>query len=241
MIYFNFTMPLLYRNRALEQKKYTLDLDQETLDVRDFNLSPRALAAMHHFQAVELPPAFVHSVHMAPRRRGVKYMKCEAFRLDNEFPNNICLLTGNRVMYCIDFQSSSDDAGAVGNKFSIEGFIFGKIKPAFLSPESSARIGFFWVSHLDFSKIQSVSAVDLVSKCFIFPRGADLISRPEPDIDPLPIRIHAKIKSYVLSDGVTKEMFRASICEESRCSQQSPDYWWVHSLIIPGRFPNFAQ
>lgn len=238
------TFSCVIRNRAVEQKKYTLDLDEESLEVRDFNLSPRAVATMRHYNTVELPPAFVHAVEDAPRVKGVKYMKCEAFVLENVYPNNICLLTGNRVMFCIDFISQNQGArGENADKlFFLEGFIFRKIEPAFLEPESSAQIGFFRASNLDCGHVEKVTPVQLVSKCFIFPRGADPHLRPMPDIDPLPTSMGDTIKRYVLEQSDTeKEHLRRCIREESCRAPQSPDYWWVHSIAIPGRFPNVGQ
>lgn len=206
---------------------------------------------MKHYNTIELPPAFVHAVEDAPRVKGVKYMKCEAFVLENVYPNNICLLTGNRVMFCIDFihqtqgdqrQGDQSQGENAVTSFFLEGFIFRKTEPAFLEPESSAQIGLFRVSNLDCGHVEKVTPVQLVSKCFIFPRGADTLLRPAPDIDPMPKCIGDTIKRYVLEqNGPEKERLKQCIRDESCRAPHSPDYWWVHSIAIPGRFPNVGQ
>lgn len=224
--------------RFCEEKKYSLDLDEDTLEVRDYSLSARALAAMRHFDSIELPPAFIHSVVNAPRAIGVKYLQCEAFKLSNTFPNNIALLSGNRVMYCIDFNECNVDTTLP--TFTLEGFIFGHIEPAFRKPVSSSKIGLFQVSKLSCSQVTVVSAMDLQSKCFIFPRGADP-QRPNPENDPLPKSFETLIRSYVLSRESEKDAFKSAFARESRNVAHTTDYWWVHSIVVPGRFPNFGQ
>lgn len=234
--------PFIYfRVRKCEEKKYALDMDEEgDYDIKDFNISPRALATMRHFNTVELPPAFIHSLDSATRTKGVKYLKCEAFKLQNTFPNNIALLSGNRVMFCIDFHEHIVDSEL--STFSLEGFVFSSVRPAFSEPESSAQIGLFKVSKLDLTKIHSESGINLESKCFIFPRGADVQLRPTPEIDPLPEELRSTVKSYVLaSDAHAKEAAKCSIFRECTILSNPWDYWWVHSIVIPGRYPNFGQ
>lgn len=210
------------------------------MEIRDYNLSPRALAAMRHFDSIELPPAFIHSLGNAPRAKGVKYLQCEGFRLYNTFPNNIALLSGNRVMYCVDFHESHADE--TNSTFTLEGFLFSQVDPAFKSPESSAKIGFFIVKHLACNELTVESAMKLESKCFIFPRGSDIQLRPNPETDPMPQTLAPLIKSYVVaSDECEKSAVKQAFVREFENVTFSLDYWWVHSIVVPGRFPNFGQ
>ena len=218
-----------------------MDLDEaEDHEIPDFNLSPRVLAAMRHFDSIELPPAFVHEIVKATRTKGVKALKCDAFALQNTFPNNIALLSGNRVMFCIDFHEHKvDDEHST---FSLEGFVFSRVQEAFSEPESSAQIGLFKVMNLDLSNIDIVSAMQLESKCFIFPRGAEVSVRPRPETNPLPEKLRDLVKSFVLaSDSSSKDSAKNSIFRESANLVNEFDYWWVHSIVIPGRYPNFGQ
>lgn len=235
---------IIPRNRFLEKKKFIMSLNEDGEGLTDLNLSPMALATMRHFGTIELPPSFVHSLQPAPRSKGVKFLKCEAFRLYNTFPNNIALLTGNRVMYCIDLREEQVDVD--DTKFYIEGFMFSTVKPAFREPESSAQIGFFKVSNLICNEMFSESSVNLVSKCFVFPRGRDMNLRPTPETDPLPQILRPLVKSYVIAcDGDNKEAMKNTIFSESSNVLTDitvgSDYWWVQSIAIPGRYPNYGQ
>ena len=167
-------------------------------------------------------------------------MNCEGFKITNKFPNNICLLAGNRVMYVIDFEIESDIRDRLLDKYFLIGFLFECTESAFNVPSSSSRIGFFKASRLDVCEIHRVQSSELQSKCFIFPRGK-YEGKPEPSVNPLPQSFAQVVRDYVSADAVERFPLLSAIRFEGVKHKTSDasfrfDYWWIHSLIVPGRF-----
>lgn len=240
----------LVRNRSCEKKKYLLPFEGDTSGVLKFSLSAEALAAMRHYQCIELPPAFVHALTWSSKS-SEKHLHCQAFDITDTFPNNICLLENDVVMYCVDFEEVKVDGDEIATHYELKGFCFKSVEPAFKEPVSSAKIGFFKAKHIDFGEVRSFRAKSLVSKCFVFSdykRAPSSTGRQEDAaLDPIPTNVAERLRDFRREK---RECERNVILEEIRNAYSAfekvhvsyvHDFWWVHSIVVPGRFPNIGQ
>lgn len=194
---------------------------------------------------IELPPSFIHRIRRVNKFE--KELVCEGFRLSNQFPNNIAVLTGQRVLYCVSFAEEKEEGSEHASRFFMSGFIFDTLKPQWWQPGSSFRLGNYHAFSLNLSTLATVTGMELTSKAFIFPRGPDTSSRPFPATDPLPTNVQPLIRQYQSMDVADD---RAILLESikilgKRFKNSDPgyllDYWWVNSLVIPGRYTNHFQ
>lgn len=150
-------------------------------------------------------------------------------------------------MYVVDMAEETHVLDHDVKRHYLTGYLFGKVEPAFTHPESSARIGFYKVSQLDFNSMVTISTVELESKCFISTRG-QYPNWPPPQVDPVPGTMVDHIKSYIEepNDSDVEEIRKLGL--ELANADFGPysfqpfhcDYWWVHSLEVPGRHPKVA-
>lgn len=228
----------------MEVRKYKLDVDRNG-EVFDFTLTPRIVACMKATQRIQLPPAFIHNIRTVNRFE--TELVCEAFTISNQYPNNIVVLSGDRVMYCVSFSQESVENDDLASRFYLKGFIFQKVTPQWWDPCPSSRIGNYFAEALDVTALVSVSAMDLVSKAFISARGPDEMKRPFPQTDPLPARLHPILRQFQSTDdlGERKVLMQSLRVVSKDCRAKDPgyalDYWWVNSMFVPGRFPNHGQ
>lgn len=229
----------------MEKNEYVLDIDEKTQKVRTYNADPREIWVMRASDSVEMSPSYVKSLERLRGRH--KLLICEGFRIKTYWHNNIALLTGDRVLYCTDFTEVASPKEPGMSRFHLTGFMFNTVKPSWEGfPCSSRRIGFFKVSQLDLSEAVTVSAMDLVSKCFVF-ACKNVPYRQKRSLDPMPPSFAAIYKQFSkagegkrrndLSDELARKAHELKHSDPSYCH----DYWWIESIAIPGRFPNFYQ
>lgn len=233
-----------FRNRYCELKKYILPLNEDG-DLQDFSITPREIATMKACGSLELPPSFVRGIRESPKFKYKRELVCASFKVGNTSPENIVLLTDNRVMYCTHFKEEHDPQDEYSSHFTLEGYLFKSVKPAWVHPCSSERIGYFIVSKIDLSNIVSISAMDLVSKCLLLPREPS-IERSVPESFPVPVAFLALNRGFVAAEcRQSRELFIAKmkIFAEEFKSQDSYrfDFFYAESLHMPGRHRNFFQ
>jgi hypothetical protein len=232
-----------YRNRFEELKRYFLDLD-EYGDVKDFHITPRQVACMKATGSIELPPSFIHGIFQVDR--WTQELVCDRFKVSSQFPNNIVLLTGNRVMYCTAFSQETDAKDEHALRFYLQGYLFKGVNPCFYDPCSSSRIGWVHADRLDASNSVMVTGMELVGKCFVHARGHDA-GRPEPAIDPLGTDVKFHLRQFQASRDVTEyDHLLESVANawkrfKATDNSYGLDYWWVQSLVLPGRYTNHFQ
>jgi hypothetical protein len=220
-----------------------LDEDGELLD---FEISPRELALMRKIDSIELPPSFIKKIHKSPKFKTRQSLVCEGFIVTNTFPNNICLLTGNRVIYCTNFSEVQDPEDKNNVNFFMEGFLFKSKKPFWTYPDSSFRIGFVKASKIDLKTSVKISGLDLVGKCFCFKSGKS-ISRETPEFDPVPAKflelVVAANQARTMQQALALEKKMLQFAEDFEVQSESfkRDAWWVESLIVPGKHTNYFQ
>lgn len=224
-----------------------MDIDPEDAVVKTYKSDPREVFVMRATKSVELAPSYVRGIRGIHGSDIKQEMVCEGFPIRNHYCNNIVLLTGDRVMYCVNFQEfeSSNPAEKGMSRFGLKGFFFDCVKPVWEEPTSSARIGLFHVSKLNLFNLHSVSAMDLVSKCFISVRGHKPGERVA--VDPLPADYAVILRQYQESrdektlDAVGTKL-RAEAARYKSCDPSYlTDYWWVQSIVQPGHYTNYFQ
>ena len=104
----------------MELQKYSLDLDWGG-DLQDFNITEREVAAMRATGRIELPPSFIKQIKPLPKTKFGKELVCEGYNITNTWPNNVVLLTGKQVMYCVDFYEEEDPVNKGFSKFFLSG------------------------------------------------------------------------------------------------------------------------
>jgi hypothetical protein len=90
-------------------------------DLQDFNITEREVAMMRATDRIELPPSFIKHIREQPRTRFGKELVCQGYTIENRWPNNVVLLTGNRVLYCTDFHQEDDEVNGSLTKFYLTG------------------------------------------------------------------------------------------------------------------------
>lgn len=196
---------------------------------------------------VELPPSFIHRILQVNRFE--QELVCDGFKISSKFPNNIVLLTGKRAMYCISFSEETSGEGptVTSSRFYLYGFIFGRLRPQWVSPCSSARIGYYLGDRLKSSNLVKVTGMELVSKCFIFARDPYNLLRPFPEIDPLPPKMRPVLRAYnECRDEGEVEILKESLSILGKRFMKEDqgfnlDYWWIMSIVVPGRYTNHFQ
>jgi hypothetical protein len=230
------------RNRYQELMKFNLDINLDG-EIEDFGITPREVAVMRKTGTIELPPAFIHGVRPANLHKQV--LICDRFLVTNTYPNNIVLLTGNRVMYCISFAEEKFAGDEHARRYYLTGFVFSRLIPAWVDPCLSSRIGLNLASLLDVTTCVTVTGMELVSKCFSFCRGETTTF--EPLIDPCPpsvlqiLRHWQRARTFEARQILAKGMKAAGNRFRALEVSYSLDYWWVWSLIVPGRYTNHFQ
>jgi hypothetical protein len=151
-------------------------------------------------------------------------------------------------MYCTNVteEESEDEAEKGMSRFFLHGFMFETVKDVWDEPCSSARIGLFHVSRLDLSQIVKVSAMDLVSKCFFSVRGHGPGEKPAKE--PIPegnCKVIFRQYEESRDENIRKGHLDRFYAEAQHHRTTNPDYvkeyWWVWSIVQPGRFPNYFQ
>ena len=150
-------------------------------------------------------------------------------------------------MYCCDFQEyESTNEGEQGmSRFAIRGFLFDEVKPVWTEPCPSTRIGLSHVSKLNLCQLITVSAMDLVSKCFVSEKGHTPM---EPAAsDPMPGSFKVILRQFLetpegdLQDRIEEKLLAEGTRYKNTDRSYLNDYWWTWSIVQPGRFPNYFQ
>ena len=242
------------RNRTLEKTEYGLDIDDRTQTVRIYEADQREIWVMRKTGQVELSPSYIRGIQEL--QGGHKLLVCEGFDIRTSFPNNVVLLTDDRVLYCTDFTEHESATEPGMSRFGLSGFFFKTVKPAWDDhPCSSARIGFFKVSQIELSEVVTVSGMDLVGKCFVSVRGDDPDKKPVKN--PVPGSFDVMYRQFLKTSERFKEkktnearemveqIGQQLLLEAHQMKVSDPSYlyayWWVHCINIPGRFPNIFQ
>jgi hypothetical protein len=192
---------------------------------------------------IELPPSFIHRIRKVNSHE--QELVCRAFTISNSYPNNIVSLTENRIMFCVNFQALKTGEGPGECKYFISGFIFDDVKPVWEHPCSSFRVGLHFAGKLNCGRVVTVSAMQLVSKCFVFQKGHCQV-RLFPERNPLPHNLRATLLQYQAAPRESKCILEESMkisWKRSKDTDQSylHDWWWVENLYVPGRHTNYFQ
>lgn len=210
---------------------YRLPLEEETWDDGEDNQvqdsvvgrkyrdstwrSADALRFMLANCTLEIPPSFPHRIVGMPRRDGRKFLECEAFKLYNCFPDNVCLVRDDRglgrvrVVVVEDFifkEGSSAAKDAV-----IKGYGFRKHYNKFhVNPSHTSQRIHYYTVRSDELRVESQEwPVELLfSKCFVLPS-------------------EKHVPEHLLNDKSNKPKCRF-IFDETRKSGMS---WDIFSLI----------
>lgn len=200
---------------------------------------------MKETQQIELPPSFIHRVVQVSRHE--QSLVCDRFTLSSKFPNNIVLLTGNRIMYCTAFSEERFTGDVHARRYYMTGFIFSSVRSVWFDPCESSRIGLNFASRLGFEFV-TVTGMELVGKCFIHARALTPPDRLfEPLVDPCPPEIQPVLRQWRESRTVeartsfSEEILSLAMKYKAIGVSCALDYWWVWSLIVPGRYTNHFQ
>lgn len=191
-------------------------------EIETFEYNPRALSFMRKNLTTELPPQFPLKLRGTQYRRSRQYLECYGFRLENEFPNNVALLTTGEVILCVEFREPE----VPGDGYILTGLCFKDIKPLYEEPINSTVLGLHTVHTIQFLK-KNYSSNLLVSKCFCFAHPKNI------DVNPVPECLNSYL--YKSSSEKFHEEATKWTHSEEGSSTMSSNKWDVYSLIIPGR------
>lgn len=212
------------RNRFAEQTEFILPLDENS-EIVSFDFNPRAIAYMRRHRTTELPPQFPVKLTGTQYRRTRQYLQCYGFCLENEYPDNIALLSTGEVLYCVEFREPEIEYGPC----TITALRFKEKNPMFCKPHDSSELGLLTVKVLEFKKY-SFSSDLLVGKCFIFAHQHNLLPTR---FNPLPEQLENILHSS--SSEVFHDAGKAYEISEEGLSTISSNEWDVLSMQIPGR------
>lgn len=88
--------------------------------------------------------------------------------------------------------------------------------------------------------------MDLVGKCFCFKMGKTL-DREAPEFDPVPADFKSLSRSCLLAKTMPEKvqleelMARFGTRFEADSESFKRDFWWIESIVVPGRHKNSFQ